>query len=327
MQISRSPEAVRAGLAIFVVLGLAGIAGSASGGVDARVGGLATAAPAETMFYGKTTQGLAVSIPVRGSRIAADDRAYVLYRVRHSDPLEFHPGQLGATVFRGGHLTFHRVGKLSGGTIEVWFEATLESGGHRLTGTYRERHTGFSAPVSDVRTRFAATAWASPPGYDWAGKTADGRPLLLKVGYRLVPGHSIINGRRPLRPTYTLTLPAASRTLVCRSEDGPSMRVTALLPALKAELSGSDDLANAFASVLRAAGLKPNGGLSSIAPASGTATEGGVSVSAELALKRLAWQGGGLAATGTLAYGGTVATDVGTAACRRTTTTFTVRPS
>ena len=328
MHSNRGRGGVCSGLAVLIALALAGIAGSASGGVGARGGELATAAPVETMFYGKTTQGLAVSIPVRGARIAADDRAYVLFRVRHSDPLEFHPGQRGATLFRGGHLMFHQLGKLSGGTIEVWFQATLAPGGHRLTGMYRERHTGFSAPVSDIRAGFTATAWASSQqGYSWSGKTADGKPLMLKVGYRLEPGHAIINGRRPLRPTYTVALPVTPRVLVCRTADGSSTTVNASLPTVSAELSGSDDLSNAFASALRSAGLKPNGGLSTLGPASGTATAGGVSVSAQLNVKRLAWQSSGLATTGTLAYGGTVTTDVGTATCPRTATTFTVRPS
>jgi hypothetical protein len=296
-------------------------------GVAARAAG--TAGPAaETLYYGKTSQGLSVSIPVKGTQIPRDDRAYVLYRIRHSDPLEFHPGERGATSFRGGSLTFHHLAKLGGGTIEVWFQATLTGGGKVMTGTYRERDVGFSAPVSDIRARFTATAWASRSGREWRGETADGKLLRMVVRYRLAPGHVIINGRRPLRPTYSVSLPATTRPLACRNADGTTTKISASLPTLSGDLEGSDDLANSFADAIRRAGVTPRpAGLSTPTPASATATLAGTSVTAQLAVRRLAWQGAGLAATGTLSYQGTVRTEAGTAVCGRTTSAFTVRPS
>lgn len=60
--------------------------------------------------------------------------------------------------------------------------------------------------------------------------------------------------------------------------------------------------------------------------ASGSSTSNGALLKADLTLRKLAWQGNGLAATGTLGYQGTVTTEVGTAGCARVTTTFTLRP-
>ena len=123
------------------------------------------------------------------------------------------------------------------------------------------------------------------------------------------------------------SLSATTRTLTCRDADGTVTKASTQLPPLTEELSGSDDLSNAFASVLRAAGVPARAGLSTTVLATGTATADGASVTAQLSVKRLAWQGGGLTATGTLGYQATVTTDLGTATCSRVATAFNARPS
>jgi hypothetical protein len=275
-----------------------------------------TAAPAgsgETLYYGKTSQGLGVSIPVKGTQIPRDLRAYLLWKMLRTapDPLEFHPGTLANLSFRGGKLAFHRLEKLPGGTIEVWFTAALARGGKTMTGTFRERDVGYSSKPKDSGTiRFAATAWASQAGRDWTGSTSDGKPLRATVGYRLVPGHVVVNGKRMQEPAYWLKLPPTTRQMTCRAADGASLKADATLPALSADLIGSDELAGSFGG---------HAGLSGSTTATGAIT-------ADLAVKRLAWQGAGLAATGALSYQGTVETEAGSATCARTTTSFTVRP-
>ncbi len=283
---------------------------------------IGTAAPAssttETLYYGKTSQGLGVSIPVKGTQIARDTRAYPLWKMIRtaSGALEFHPGQLAAMSFRGGSLAYHKLAKLPGGTIEVWFQARLARSGKTMTGTFRERDVGYSPKPKDTGTiSFVAAAWSSQIGVAWAGKTADAKPFAATMRHRLVPGHVIFNGKRQPDSQYTLAIPATTRQFTCQASNGTSRKITASLPALSADLTGSDDLANSFSK---------SGGLSG--STSGSATAAGIAVKADLTVKRLAWQGSGLAATGTLAYQGTLTTETETAACARTTTTFTLRP-
>jgi hypothetical protein len=297
--------------------GLVAAATLAAGAVAALGHG---ASAGETLYYGRTSQGLGVYIPVRGTRIPSDMRAYVLSWIYKHTPgatSEFHPGIFGssATTFHGGRLTYHHLEKLSGGTIEAWFEATLK--GKLMTGIYRERAVGFSPVPRDTGTlRFTAYAYASQAGREWAGTTADGKPLRMTVRYRLVPGHVVINGKREQEAKYTISVPATTRLLACQNADGTTTSVNASLPALSAELSGSEDLANSFSK---------SGGLHTLLPAAGTATANGATIKAELSVKRLAWQGAGLAATGTLTYQGSLAGETGTATCARTTTAFTLR--
>ena len=283
-----------------------------------------SAAARETLYYGKTTQGLGVYIPVRGTEIPHDMRAYVLYWLyRHTRDatLEFHPGIFsGATAFRSGQLTFHKREKLSGGTIEVWFQAELKQGGKLMTGSYRQVDTGFSSVRRTTGTvRFTAVAFASEVGRDWSGATSDAKPLHATLRYTLVPGNAIVNGVRDKDPRYTIALTATTRPLACRNADGTTTRIAASLPALSAELSGSEDFAASF--------LPKAGSLSTLVPASATATDPrGTTTKAELVVKRLTWRGGGLAATGTLSYEGTLASETGTAACARIVSGFTLRP-
>jgi len=278
----------------------------------------------ETLYYGKTTQGLGVYIPVKGTEIPHDLRAYVLswmYRHTREATSEFHPGIFpGATTFRNGRLSFHKREKLSGGTIEVWFQADLKQGGKVMTGSYREIATGFSpVPRTTGTVRFTAVAFASEAGREWTGATSDAKPLRATLRYRLVPGHAIINGVRETEPRYTIAVPATTRPLACRNADGTTTRIAASLPALSAELSGTEDFAASF--------LPKAGSLSTLVPASATATDSrGTTTKAELAVKRLTWQGSGLAATGTLSYEGSLTSETGTAACSRVVSTFTLRP-
>ncbi len=308
------------------VVGVGALAAAAAAlaiGSAAPAHGTASAST-ETLYYGKTSQGLGVYIPVKGTEIPRDMRAYLLYWIYRHIPgssLEFHPGiRSGATAFRGGKLTYHNLGKLPGGTIETWFEARLAQGGKTMTGLYRERDTGFSPVPRDTgAVRFTAFAYAAQKGREWAGKTADGKPLRMTVRYRLVPGHVVFNGKRLQEASYTVAVPATTRPLACRNADGTSTRVDVSLPALSAALTGSEDLASSFSS--RSAGL------STLVPARGSATAAGATVTAELSVKRLAWQGSGLAATGTLSYQGTLSDETGAATCPRTTSSFTLRPS
>jgi hypothetical protein len=282
-------------------------------GAGVAAGSAVPAGPGETLYYGKTSQGLGVSIPVKAAKIPGDLRAYLLWKmIRTGDPLEFHPGPLGAVSFRGGKLAFHRVERLPGGTIEVWFTAVLSRDRKSMTGTFRQRDAGYSAKPKDSGTiRFGARVWASQAGQDWTGSTSDGKTLRAVVGYRLVPGHVVVNGKRMLEPAYRLDLPPTTRPLSCRTGDGAALKVDAALPALSASLRGSDELANSFG---YGSGL------------SGTASGTTAGVQGDLSVKRLAWQGAGIAATGTLSYQGTVTTEAGEATCARTTSSFTLRP-
>jgi len=305
------------------MLRIAGFAAAAALAAGASLAHGSTAAR-ETLYYGKTTQGLGVYIPVRGTEIPHDLRAYVLYWIyKHTRDatLEFHPGIFsGATSFRGGRLTFHKREKLSGGAIEVWFQADLKQGGKVMTGSYRQIDTGFSSvPRTTGTVRFTAVAFASEAGRDWAGATSDAKPLHATLRYTLVPGSTIVNGVRDKDPRYTIALPATTRPLACRNADGTTTRIAASLPALSAELSGSEDFVASF--------LPKAGSLSTLVPASATATDPrGTTAKAELVVKRLTWQGGGLAATGTLSYEGSVTSETGTAACSRVVSGFTLRP-
>jgi len=273
----------------------------------------------ETYYYGKTGQGLGVSIPVRGTQIPRDSRAYLVWKMIRSlpDGLEFHPGLVASMSFRGGKLVFHRLEHLPGGTIEVWFQARLSQGGKVMTGTFRERDVGYSARPKDSGTiRLRASAWASLlAGYEWRGATADARPLQAAASYRMVPGNVIVDGKREQEPKYMLKLLPATRQLACRLDGGTSTKIAVTLPALTAELNGSDDLDNTFSK---------HGGLFGVA--AGSATSNGATVKAELYVRRLAWQGTGLAATGTLAYQGTLSGELGQGTCARTSSSFTRRP-
>jgi hypothetical protein len=305
------------------MLRIAGLVAAAALAAGASLAHGSTAAR-ETLYYGKSRQGLGVYIPVRGTEIPRDLRAYVvywLYRHTREATSEFHPGIFsGATAFRGGRLTFHKREKLSGGTIEVWFQAGLKQGGKLMTGSYREVDSGFSpVPRTTGTVRFTAVAYASEAGRDWAGATADAKPLRATLRYRLVPGNVVVNGARTTEPRYTIALPATTRPLACRNADGTTTRIAASLPALTAELSGTEDFAASF--------LPKAGSLSTLLPASATATDSrGTTTKAELAVQRLTWQGGGLAATGTLSYEGSLTSETGTAACQRVVSAFTLRP-
>ena len=218
--------------------------------------------------------------------------------------------------FRAGRLTFHKLAHLPGGTIEVWFTAALTKSGKTMTGTFRERDVGFSSKPRDSGTiRFSAAPWASLAGCEWTGKTADGRPLRATVGYRLVPGNVIVDGKREQMPEYAIKVPPTTRQLTCQTSDGAATTITATLPALTGKLIGSDDLAKTFSK---------QGGLFGLGAVAGTAS--GASIKADLYVKHLAWQGNGLAATGTLSYQGTVKSELGDATCTRTTSSFTLRP-
>jgi hypothetical protein len=283
-----------------------------------------TSVARETLYYGKTTQGLGVYIPIQGRQIPHDMRAYVLfwiYRRTRDATSEFHPGIYpGATSFRGGRLAYHHLAKLPGGTIEVWFQATLKQAGKVMTGSYREIDSGFSPVPRDTSTvRFTAVAYASEVGREWTGATSDAKQLRARVGYKLVPGRVVFNGGREREPKYTIAVPATTRPLACRNGDGTMTKIAASLPALSAELVGSEDFAASFS--------PKAGSLSTVAPAIATATDSrGASTKVELVVKRLAWLGGGLAATGTLSYEGTLPSETGIAACARVVSAFTLRP-
>jgi hypothetical protein len=128
------PVATLAAAVAAVAVGTTAPAGSTAGASN------------ETLYFGRTSQRLGVSIPVQGTQIPRDMRAYLVWKMIPTVPggLEFHPGLFTGMSFHGGRLTWHHLEKLSGGTIEVWFQAALTRGGKTMTGSYRQRDAGWS---------------------------------------------------------------------------------------------------------------------------------------------------------------------------------------
>lgn len=289
---------------------VSGVLAAVLGAAALVSGGAASvrAAAGEQLYYGVTSKGLQVTLPVRGDRIVTEGlRSYLLYRIARSDIVEFHP-QGSGFVFRNRKLVWHRhVNR--GNVFDVTFRATLSADGSTMTGSYREHNYVYGHWVDTGTIRFSARRWAGEQGVEWTGKAATGAPLSLLVGYRLVPGHVILNGKRTREPSFELTAPAVTVPLTCTDAAGARAVVPVTLPALRGALSGRIDYP-AFATGLRSAAGEP-------ARASGT-TPQGTAVDAQLSIEKLSWRGGGLVATGALA--------ASAGSCDPLSTTFTLHP-
>jgi hypothetical protein len=289
-------------IAAAAVAALAGaIASGVSGGVRANP---------QQMYYGVTSRGGQVTFFVQGNAIVpAGIDSYLLYRIGHSDWLEFHP-RSGQLVFRGGKIAYHHFQKLGGGSVETWLTARLAQNGDRMAGTFRERDNIYGHWVDTGTLRFAATRWAAENGVAWIGKTAAGEPLPLLVSFKQVPGHTIVNGKRTVDQAFEVSAPAIATTLACRDAAGVAASVPVTLPPLKGSLYGRVDYPS-FAT-----------GLKSLGAATATATTPQeITLDASLVVTKLSWRSG-LVATGTLK----VAARPAGGSCDATNTGFTAHP-
>jgi hypothetical protein len=312
------------------------VTATTSMGVPSRAGGAGTTAG--RFYYGHTSKGVGALLFVRGdvlvgwSELSAP-RSRIEGRLVNTCP----EGRRCAKQTRltgivpvnphlsirlqGDKLSFHLL--FHHGEQEEWLDARRTAGGRAITGwtRYRDHFPGYG-PSESGKISFTTRLWAASAGASWAGKTADGQPLRMSIGYKLVPG-SIVNGRRSLRPVFTVAVPETPRRLVCRSVDGVETTLRVSLPALSGELvqvGGWPQRArlDLYPTAWR---LRTNG------PARGSAaTPDGVSIEAELSIERIEWRSSGLAATGSLSYRATPASGGSLSTCAAVRTDFTMHP-
>ncbi|MGZ4398714.1 MAG: hypothetical protein ACXVY8_07705 [Gaiellaceae bacterium] len=278
---------------VLVAAGAAAMTGAASG-----------AAQTAENYFGMTSKGMPLQLDIQG---------HVL--TKHS----FIDGQIWSTcppsmpctkkrwpsnvisltpyrdiAFTGNRISYHRTDR---GT-DWWLEARKTEGGRVISGWVRQAtHWAGYAPGDTGKVRFTTRLWASSEGVEWSGKTSDGKPLTMAIGYRTLLGD------------VPITVAQLSRELTCRDASGAAASYQVVVPKVEGKMS------NLYFRGER----KYQYPAHTRVPASGSVTTGdGVTVRAALTVAKLAPQAGGLVATGTLR--------LAAAGCDPLTTTFMLRP-
>jgi len=292
-----------------VRLRLAVVAGVFAAAVASAPGARAAS---EQWYYGRTSQGEPVSIDLRNGATVG----------RSNAPANFQPRQFvmwtkggierpipGGLRFGPGRIAYHRSFHEGAIRVEVWFRARREASGRRINGTYRDvtRSPGYRS-VDTGSLRFATALWAASGGAEWIGTTAEGRRIALSLFSRPAPAAT---------PRFSLEVPEVSHTLRCPTADGSGpVDITATARDLTAPLVGAPPVRGGFrfTTGLQTAPEQPARG--------SVLTTQGVSVTAELRITHLRWQGTGLRAIGRLTFSGAN----GAGSCDPVSTAFTLHP-
>jgi hypothetical protein len=262
------------------------------------------------IYFGLTSKGLWADLEVRGQKLLRDSVVYgqivnhcqkgstkCLKQVWLSDVIDLSPYR--TLTFKGDQLSYYRAHK---GYFKEWLELRRTQGGNVVSGWLRQWSQPPGYGVGDTgKVSFTTRAWAASAGYPWSGKTADGKPVTMTVGFTS-SAH------------YPLTVVKLSRQLVC---GGRPFQVT--VPRVEGMLGGAFYMD----------GKKPAGDVNTDpdAPARGSVTTpDGVAAQAVVAVTKLAPQGKGLVARGTLRLTGTLLDDAGKHPCVPVATTFKAAP-
>lgn len=256
----------------------------------------------EQLYYGRTSQGRAASIDLIDRRTAGTS-GKLAFRERYflMDRHDTQAALPGGLRLAGGSFRFHTVvheaNNLRG---EIWFDARRSGDGRTISGSYR----AVVSQGGDSHTtayRYSTVLWAASNGAPWSGATADGTPLTAAV--RLLPSPED-------DPHFTLTVAQLSLPVTCGG--APTTVVARGLQAPLRSVRGE------HAPPTHGEYMFTNG-LATAAPAEATAkAPDGTAVRIALALTRLRWQAGGLAAVGTITATGT--------GCGGYEATFALRP-
>ena len=299
-------------LVVAVAAGAAALTSLALGG---------TALPSATgaqLYYGKTSKGMSAQIDIRGQLFTRHSQIEgVLIHtcpptmpcLKKQWPTAIIPlNDYRDIRFAGSRLTYHR--SSNGGRANWWLEARRTQGGSVIAGWVRqEGHPAGYAPADSGKVTFTTKLWAATSGVDWAGKTADGRPLTMSVRYQ----------PQSAAARFPFTVSKLSRPLTCRAPGVAASTFQVTVPELEGVMVGG-----AFFSDPK---YQSPGHTPTDKPARGAVTTAdGVSARATMTVSKLSPQGSGLVATGTLTLTGTATGDTGDYPCDPTSSTFTLRP-
>ncbi len=281
--------------------------------VAAAIAGLApagtvTTAPSAQSYFGKTSKGMFVQLDLRGQVLTK--HSFIDGVLWHTCTPGFHctkkrwPTDVISLnpykeiPFSGNRISYHRVVK----DANWWLEARVEQGGRVISGWVRQsNHAPGYTPEDSGKVFFTARLWASSEGAAWTGKTSDGKPLTMSVGYRNWDAD------------VPFTVNELSRPLTCREPGGVASTHQVTIPKVEGAMRGLYWRSDRKYQYPAHTGVPARGSVT---------TPEGVAVQATVNVTKLAPQGSGLAATGSLKLEGTGADY----ACQPVTTTFTVRP-
>jgi hypothetical protein len=282
-------------------------AGAAAGGIASST------APVTQNYFGRTSKGMPLQLDIRGQVLTKQSfidgqiwstcpPSMPCTRKRWpSDVISLTPYK--EIVFTGNRISYHRT---AGGT-DWWLEARKEQGGRVISGWVRQAtHWAGYAPGDTGKVRFTARLWASSAGVEWSGKTSDGKPLTMTVGYR------------NWLAKVPISVTQLSRELSCRDQSGAASSYLVVVPKVEGEMS------NLYFRGER----KYQYPAHTRVPANGSVTtDDGLSVGVSMTVSKLAPQGSALVATGTLTIeAATASSDTGSHPCDPVKTTFTLRP-
>lgn len=276
------------------------------------VGATSARPSGEEMYYGRTSQGRAVALDIRGERTAGPsgklaflERQYLMLRGDTERPLP------GGARFVANAVRVHmkEVGRANI-TAEIWFDARRSADHSTLAGSYRDVVTLQDGGKMETGiVRFTSRLWAASTGAPWSGKRSDGRPIAAAVTVLPSPEGA---------PAYTLTVPELTLPLSCTGPDGTSAGTTVNVTGLRAALSP----ARRWPPPTHGEYMFDHGLVTSGTGAVATATTAnGAAVRVALAGLRLRWSGTGLVVSGAATAQGS-----GGATCTQTRVGFTLHP-
>lgn len=292
-----------------------------SAGVLLALAALVFAAPAATAptsvrnYFGTTSKGMPVQLDLQGPVLTKHSfvDGQMVNRCEPgntkctkqqwlTDVISLNP--LRDIPFPGAKLSYHRV--YASGHAEEWLDLRRTPDGRTITGWLRQtNHFPGYGPSDSGKVTFTTRLWASSEGAEWTGKTSDGRPLTMSVGYRSSDAD------------VPFTVDGLTRPLTCRQPGGGAATFPVTVPKIEGSMRGL---------YWRGERRYQYPGHTTTPGRGAATTDDGLTVRATLTVSTLAPQGGSLVATGAVRLEGSATGDTGSYPCAPVTTRFTLRP-